>query len=352
MKIGSHEIGTGRCYVVAEIGINHGGDLETALQMVRVAARNGADAIKVQLFSASCFLPAEDGPEWKGESQREMFKRYALDGDAVKTIADECRRVGVDFFGTPDCVMHARQLVDAGAVALKIGSDDLTDTPLIRELAKMGLPLILSTGMGTGQECDAAVHAIAEARTLSSYSAALDILWLHCVSVYPATSGNLRRMEAIRRWFDPDRDFDDEALIGYSDHTDGIMAAVISVAMGACLVETHFTLDRTAEGPDHSFSKDPAQFAEMVRQIRLVETMMGTGEIDPSPEEWAMRAVARRSIVAARSTPRGTVLNVEHLAYKRTGKEGLRPSDNGLVIGKRLKRDVAADEMILEADVE
>lgn len=325
MKIGNRKIGRNRpVFVVAEAGINHDGSVEKALEMVHAAQESGADAFKVQAFAADHFVTAR--ATWKGESQAEMFRRYELKRDDFARIAEECRKVGLVFFGTPDCMEHARWLVEAGAEAIKVGSDDLTNTPLIRDLAAFGLPMILSTGMGTLTEVDDAINA-----------ASSECAVLYCCSIYPAPLDALR----LRAWLPVLQD--KLVTIGFSDHTEGATAAAVSVALGARIIEKHFTLDSAMPGPDHRWSADPKALAEYVRAIRNTET--ACTEYAMPPEEVAMRVTARRSIVAAHALPAGHVLTADDIAFKRPG-DGLAPDRAGLVIGRKLLQPLAEDEQI------
>jgi N,N'-diacetyllegionaminate synthase len=324
--------------IVAELGVNHNGDVTTAIEMVRAAALAGADAIKVQHFSASEFCT--DEATYKGEKQVDLFRRYELPLSGLAAIAEECRLQGVEFFGTPDSVEHAKELIGLGATRIKVGSDDLTNIPLLEALAALGKPMVLSTGMGADIEIEAAAKLVCGHPDSSLGDDAL--ILMHCVSEYPTpvTRANLRRMRGIRPEWLP---------VGYSDHTDGIEAAVLSVALGAVMVEKHFTLSRSMEGPDHAFSADQPQFAEMVRRIRQAEELLGDGVVDPGPAEMEMRKVARRSIVAARPLAAGSMIEPEHLAYKRPGT-GLSPARFREILWQVLTRDLDADEQFREGD--
>ena len=330
IDIGGRHVGPGHpCLLVAEIGINHGGSLDTALEMVRAAAASGADAVKIQAFEAASFCT--EAATYQGERQIDMFRRYQLGADAYGEIAAECMRNRVMFFGTPASEGQARLLIACGAPCIKVGSDDLVYVPLLRQLAALGLPMILSTGMADAAEIGQALDAVA----------GVPVILLHCVSSYPTApaEANLRRMaKMLARGRG--------CLVGYSDHTDGIDAAVGAVWLGACMIEKHFTLSRESAGPDHAFSADPPQFAEMTRRIRLAEAMLGSGEDRLDPE---MRVTARRSIVAARDLESGERVTEAMLAYKRPG-DGLPPRVADDIVGKRLTRAVAADEQIREGD--
>jgi N,N'-diacetyllegionaminate synthase len=331
VSIGNRMVGPGQpCLVVAEIGINHGGSIDTALEMVRAAAAAGADCVKVQAFTASEFCTAK--ATYQGERQIDLFRRYELGAVAFSAIAKECGTLGIMFLGTPDSMEQARILVALGAPAIKIGSDDIVHIPLLRQLGTFGLPMILSTGMASLSEINRALEAVG----------AVPVILLHCVSSYPTLPGqvNIRRMVNLGRHY---------RIIGYSDHTDGIEAAVGAVWAGACLIEKHFTLDRASAGPDHAFSADPKQWAEMVRRIRMAELMRGTGEIEPSSLEEPMRITARRSIVASRKIPMGEMITSGMLAYKRPGN-GLPPIHADMIIGKRARRTLAPDDQLREGD--
>jgi N,N'-diacetyllegionaminate synthase len=349
VKIGSREIGPGHpVFIVAEIGLSHQGSVDTALEMVRAAKACGADAVKVQSFAAACFTTARG--TWKGESQLEMFKRYELPREAYFRIADECRREGLVFFGTPDCVEHSRWLVDAGAEVIKVGSDDLTNLPLLRQLAAFGLPMILSTGMGGDDEVERAVDAVtdhigtvwdaASGNVISHTDQLADVAVLYCCSVYPTPLSSVRfriieKLRSSEMW--------GVTAVGFSDHTEGPIAACVAVAVGASIVEKHFTLDHSMPGPDHQWSADPEGFRTLVEAIRGTEAAFSSWLLDEREVE--MRPVARRSIVAARDLPAGHVLAEADLAFKRPG-DGLPPADADKLIGKTLAQPLTADDLI------
>ncbi len=325
IQIGDRRVGLGEpCWIVAELGLNHCGSLSLAYQMVRAAKQAGADAVKVQCFSAACFATAR--ATWQGESQAEMFRRYELPREAFAAIAEECRRLGLVFFGTPDCPEHAEWLIEAGAQVLKVGSDDLTNTPLLRRLAQYGKPMILSTGMAENGDVEAALSAVRD----------VPVAVLYCCSVYPAALSQLRLRQVGR-------------LGGFSDHTVGSTAAAVAVALGATIIEKHFTMDHGLPGPDHRWSADPQEFAALVGTIRALEAALRDDPMDQA--EVAMRAVARRSIVASHALQAGEILGDPDVALKRPG-DGLPPSQLGAVLGKRLRRDFAADEQIRAEDLE
>jgi N,N'-diacetyllegionaminate synthase len=334
LRIGTRLVGANSpTFIVAELGINHDGSESKAIALVDAAASAGADAVKIQLYKTNEFC--SEKALYRGEKQCDLFSRYELGADAVAIIASRCKEKGVLFFGTPADQESAQTLLGLGAQCLKVGSDDIVHTPLISWLSTTGVPLLLSTGMSEAWE-------ISEAVRLAGAGKRHFPVLFHCVSLYPTPIryANLNRIRHLGR-FSP--------FIGYSDHTDGWAASVGAVCMGAMAIEKHFTLDRSLPGPDHAFSADPVQFTEMVRRIREAEVMMGTGEIEPSDEEKAMRVVARRSIVAAREIMEGERITAPMLAYKRPG-DGLMPGRYQEIIGKTARRSLKPDEQFREGD--
>jgi len=340
VDIGGGRVGPGHpVLVVAEATINHNGNLDLARQMIEAAARAGADAVKFQAYHTEEFLSSRDlsytyvsqGREVT-ESQYDMFKRCELERRDFEAIRDECRRQGVLFVCTATDVEAARMLVDIGIAAIKVGSDDLVHHPMLRSMARLGKPLILSTGMADMAEVRRAVDAVEEA-------GAEEVILLHCTSLYPTPEerANVLCVRTLQQEFG--------CPVGFSDHTLGLSAAAGAVALGACVVERHFTLDRNMAGPDHAVSVDPPALAALVRAIRTTEQNLGSPEIAPTPEEMTMRAIMRRSIVARAALPGGTVLGREHLAYKRPGT-GIAPMDEPLVLGRRTKRELKEGELI------
>lgn len=343
--LGRREVGPGHpVLVVAEATINHNGDLELARRMVAEAARAGADAVKFQAYHTEEFLASRDltytyrsqGREVT-EKQYDMFKRCELGRSDFEVLRDECRTHGLLFLCTATDVEAARMLVAIGVDAIKVGSDDLVHHPMLRELARLGKPLILSTGMAELAEVQRTARLLEE-------NGAEEVIVLHCTSVYPTPEdqANVLRVETLRREL--------PCPIGFSDHTFGISAAATAVALGACLVERHFTLDRELPGPDHSMSADPATLRALVEAVRLVEQNRGSGEVRPSAQEVEMRAIARRSVVARQALPAGTVLGREHFAYKRPGT-GIAPMDEGLLLGRTTRQALREADLITLEDV-
>lgn len=340
IRIGEHTIGAGHpCLIVAEAGVNHNGDPESARRLVDGAFEAGADAVKFQTFKTERLVSPEapkaayqvrtTGAE---ESQFEMLKRLELPPEAHRSLLAQCRRQGIAFLSTPFDEESADFLDSLGVPAFKIGSGEVTNLPLLRHVARKGKPIILSTGMSWLGEVEAAVRAIREA-------GGPGLALLHCVSNYPADprDANLRAMRTMAEAFD--------VPVGYSDHTLGADVALAAVALGACVIEKHFTLDRNLPGPDHRASLEPAELAALVKGIRTVELALGTGRKEPAASEADVAGAARKSLVMARDAAAGTVLTEDLVSIQRPGT-GLPPAVLPYVIGRRLRRDVAAGAVI------
>ena len=340
VTIGEQKVGPGLpCLVIAEAGVNHNGSLEMALRLIDAAADAGADIVKFQTFKAeevvSPIAPKADyqvQTTGGSESQLEMVKKLELQPEAFRQIERRCRERGIVFMSTPFDKGSVDLLKDLGVVAFKIGSGELTNLPFLSYVAAQGKPMILSTGMSNLDEVAAAVGAVRAAGNR-------ELVILHCVSNYPAapSSVNLRVMKTLEDEFG--------VPVGYSDHTEGIAIPLAAVALGACIVEKHFTLDRSLPGPDHRASLEPHELAAMMRGIRTVEAALGDGIKQPAAEELNTAAVARRSLVAACDLQAGTVLLDAMVAIRRPGT-GLPPSALLQLVGRCLRQDVAAGELI------
>jgi N-acetylneuraminate synthase/N,N'-diacetyllegionaminate synthase len=340
VDLAGRRVGSGHpVVVVAEAGINHNGSLELARRMVDVAAQAGADALKFQAYHSEEFLTSRDltytyvsQGHSVTESQYDMFKRCEFGRKEFEVLREDCHRRGLLFFATATDVLARDMLLELGVPALKIGSDDLVHHPMLRDFASKGKPLILSTGMADLDEVERAVRTVEEA-------GGSELILLHCTSLYPTPDGhaNILCINTLQRNFD--------CPVGYSDHTMGVSAAAGAVALGACLVERHFTLDRNLPGPDHSFSADPATLEALVRIIRAMEKHRGSPEVRPTAEEMEMRALARRSVVAKGPIPSGTILARSHFSYKRPGT-GIPPMDEHLLVGRRTTRDLGEGDLI------
>lgn len=327
------------CFIIAEAGVNHNGELELALRLVEAAARAGADAVKFQTFSADLLVTA-DAPkaayqrETTGgtESQRDMLHRLELSPEAHRKLMTQCQRQGIQFLSTPFDEESVDLLERLGVPAFKMSSGEITNLPFLAHVARKGKPMIISTGMATLQEVRTAVRTVLDEGNK-------ELALLHCVSGYPADPAdvNLRAMATMGTAF--------QVPIGYSDHTRTNDVALAAVALGACILEKHLTLDRALSGPDHRASSEPAEFAELVRGIRAIQLALGTGEKRPAKAEAAVAAVARKSLVAARDIPAGSVITEAMVAVKRPGT-GLPPALRAQVIGRRARRDIPAGTLL------
>jgi len=339
MNIGSRRIGSGEpIFVIAEAGVNHNGSLSMALDMVKAAARAGADAVKFQTFSAEA-LAAPGAPkadyQHAGDAaadQFEMLKALELNAQAHRELVGACADAGLIFLSTPFDEASADMLHDLGAPAFKVSSGDLTNLDLLRHVASKGRPMIVSTGMGTLAETEAAVQAVRDA-------GCLDLALLHCVSNYPAdpADANLRAMSTLGQAFG--------APVGWSDHTLGFAVSWGAAAMGAQIIEKHFTLDPSLPGPDQKLSLSPDALTAFVEGIRTVESALGDGRKRPTPAEIEMARFARRSLVARIDIPAGAVIDASMLAVRRPGT-GLAPSARVWVLGRKAARDIAAGAVL------
>lgn len=327
--------------IIAEAGVNHNGDFATAMKLITAAREAGADYVKFQtavpeLVIAACAPKAEYQKETTGagQSQLEMCRAIHLPLGAYAPLAEECRRQGIGFVSTPFDLVSIDCLAPLKMDFWKIPSGEITNLPYLRKIGALGQHVVMSTGMATLAEVEAAVEVLEHAGTPRSR-----ICLLHCTTQYPApdSSVNLRAMDALRAL--------GCAAVGYSDHTVGITAAVGAVARGAKIIEKHFTLDRNMPGPDHKASLEPGELAEMVTQIRRMEAMLGSGLKQVAPEEQPNIAVARKSIVASRHISAGELFSEDNITTKRPGY-GISPMLWDQVLGQPAKRAFAADELI------
>jgi len=332
---------SGHITIIAEAGVNHNGDPELAMAMVEAAAKAGADVVKFQTFTAANVIASgtpkaayQQRATGNGESQLDMARRLELPAGAFRALAEHCRRCGIGFLSTPFDADSVDLLLDIGVGIMKIPSGEITNLPLLRKIGAAGTDVLLSTGMATLGEIEAAL-AVLEDCGLERERVTV----LHCCTEYPAPfeAVNLRAMDTIRQAF--------QVRVGYSDHTPGITVAVAAAARGATVIEKHFTLDKGLPGPDHAASLEPEELGDLVRAVRQVEAALGNGLKRPQPAEEANRLVVRRSIVAARPIRKGELLTAENLTTKRPGT-GLSPMSWDSVLGTRAVRDFAPDEPI------
>jgi N-acetylneuraminate synthase len=352
-------------YIIAEAGVNHDGSVDDALRLIDAAAEAGADCIKFQVFSAEALtsVDAQKADYQKrasgsDESQREMLKRLELPTSAFALLMAHAKKRQIDFLSTPfDPASLVFLINELGLTQIKVGSGDLTNAPMLLDIAKAGRNVILSTGMATLEEvkealsvlvfgyarraeppsCDAFAAAWADTAARSQLHGKVELL--HCTTEYPApgNSVNLRAMDTLAEAFG--------LPVGYSDHTLGIEVAVAAVARGAVTIEKHLTLDRSRFGPDHAASLDPNDFRAMVRAIRLVEGALGDGRKVPQPAEIKNIPIARKALVAARPIAAGEAFSWENIAVKRPAC-GLPPSQLWSVLGKVAPRSYRSDEPI------
>lgn len=328
LEIAGRRIGAGYpCFVIAEAGVNHNGRLDLARRLVNKAKQAGADAVKFQTFKAEQLVThsapkAEYQRRYTGsaESQFEMLRRLELSPKAHQTVLDLCSRCGILFLSSPFDEQSADFLDSLGVAAYKIPSGEITNLPFLIHVARLGKPMIISTGMSTLGEVETAVNAVWKAGNR-------DLILLHCVSNYPANPAdiNLRAMQTLETAFG--------IPVGYSDHTPGVEVSLAAVALGACVIEKHFTLDRALPGPDHQSSLEPDELASLIQGIRLVESALGHGRKEPAASEANTAAAARKSLVAACDIPAGIPLTKEKIAIRRPGT-GLPPALSSFVIGR------------------
>ena len=330
-----------RTLIIAEAGVNHNGDLDLARRLIDVAATAGADIVKFQTFEADRLVTASAEKAAYQlhssdavESQHAMLRRLELTAPMHDELIAHCATRGIEFFSTAFDLESVKTLVELGLQSFKIPSGELTNLPYLRKIGAFGLPVLVSTGMATLGDIEAALFALEHAGTPRSH-----VTVLHCNTEYPTpmVDVNLRAMLTIRDAFG--------VRVGYSDHTLGIEIATAAVALGASVIEKHFTLDRTLPGPDHKASLEPNELAAMVAAIRNIELALGDGVKRPSPSEIANLAIARKSIVAARPIAAGEVLSADNLTVKRPGS-GVSPMRWDEIVGRPARRAYSADEAI------
>jgi N,N'-diacetyllegionaminate synthase len=343
VKISNKTIGgESPCFIIAEIGMNHNGDIELAKKIIDAAADCGVDAVKFQMFTAEK-LVTKDAVTYgavKGhlpKYQQEMYKKYELTKEQYLELRKYAENLGLVFFASVWDEENADLLEAVGGQIFKTGAQDLTHLPLIEHIAKKNKPVILSTGMSTIDEIKEAVD------TVRKYNDNLVIL--HCVSSYPAKAEdtNLRSMITLMDTFN--------CPVGFSDHTPDILTDVAAVAIGAKVIEKHFTIDKSLPGVDHHLSFDPAEMKAMVQSIRAVEQMLGSREKKVVPSEEETRRMARRSLIAKVMIPKGVVITKDMIVIKRPGT-GLAPKMIYKVIGKKSKADIKEDGVIDEGMIE
>jgi N,N'-diacetyllegionaminate synthase len=329
----------GPVFVIAEAGVNHNGSMDLALALVDRAADIGADAVKFQTFQADRLVTRTAGKAdyqnrttSPAESQHAMLRRLELDEGAQRALLERAGQRGIQFLSSPFDEDSADLLERLCIPIFKIPSGEITNLPYLAHIARKGRPMILSTGMCTLGEVEQALDTVRAAGDPP-------VTLLHCVTEYPAPFAeiNLRAMETLRQAFG--------RPVGYSDHTLGVEVPVAAVALGACVIEKHFTLDREMPGPDHKASLDVDQFRDLVAAIRHVSAALGDGIKRPAPCELGNRDVARKSLVLTRAIRKGEALDRSALAVKRPGT-GIPPAELLRVVGRRAARDLEPDEVL------
>lgn len=339
IKIGNKLVGENEpVFIIAEAGINHNGSLEIAKKLVKIASKAGADAVKFQTFFTDKLVTKNAPKAYHQktscikESQYEMLKKLELTKKDHQKLMSYANKFGIIFLSTPYDQESADFLEELGVHAFKIASSSLTSIPFIKHIARKKKPIIISTGMATISEIDEAIQTIKKTGNKK-------IILLHCTSNYPAKieNVNLRAMLTLKRKFN--------LLVGYSDHTLENSVSIIATALGAVIIEKHFTSDKNLPGPDHKFSLNSNEFKKMINGIRMTETILGLYMKKPQKSEFSLRRLLRTSIVADVDINVGTKITSEMLAFKRPGT-GLPPKYVNSVVGKKAKKYIKKDEFI------
>lgn len=345
MKINKNNL-TGRknrCFIIAEAGVNHNGSLDLAKKLVDAAVEAGVDAVKFQTFEAenvvtkkAAMAEYQKKNTRKQESQLEMLKKLELKYDDFRILKDYCDKIGIIFLSTAH-TEDAVDFLDPMIPFFKVGSGDLTNLPILEKIARKKKPIIISSGMANLKEIEEALKTI---RKISKKKINL----LHCTTNYPCPlrEVNLKAMlllhDKFEKRFAP-------LEVGYSDHTEGIMVSAAAVAMGARVIEKHFTLDKNMRGPDHKASLEPKELKEMVRQIRNIELALGSGVKEPFLSEEKIKKIARKSIVANANIKKGEIIKKGMIIIKRPGT-GIEPKYFAKILGKKAKKGIKKDELI------
>ncbi len=330
-----------KCYIVAEIGGNFT-ELEVAKKLIDHAYESGVNAVKLQTYQADTIASREavfDMENVKGIPQRQYFKKFEIDEAMHQEIFAYARGKGLAVFSTPSHYTDVEMLERLQVDMYKIGADDATNIPFLKKVARIGKPIMLSTGMCTMNEVHNAVNAIVEEGNV-------DIVIMHVVSLYPTAPQfvNLRAIHTLQETFP-------QYVIGYSDHTLGIDSCIFAAALGAKVIEKHFTYDKQADGPDHVLSATPEEMKTLVNKVRLFEQMQGNGIKRPVGEERKNRGNNRKSIVCVRGKKKGERLQEEDLDMKRPGY-GIQPKYKDMIVGRKASRDIDEGVLLQWADIE
>lgn len=344
-KIGRKVVGYDQpAYVIAEAGVNHNGDIDQAIKLIKAASRAGADAIKFQTFKAEQVTTkksptaAYQKKNVGEDNQWKLLRPLELSENHYPRLIKECQKGKIEFMSTPHGHIESVKFLKPMVKAWKIGSGDLTNLPFLEFVGKTGKPVILSTGMATIQETKEAVKIIEKTGNKK-------IIILQCTTNYPCppNEGNVLAVLDLMNHFP-------QYLIGFSDHTVGYEADLMAVAYGAIMVEKHFTLNRNFPGPDQKNSLEPKELKEMIEKIRLVEKLRGTGIKKLFSSELAIASMARKAVVAQLDIAKGSKITEKMLTIKRPAKGGLHPREYFKIIGKKAKKNIKADTQLKKDD--
>jgi len=345
LQIGTDKIGLDYPpFCIAEVGLNHNGDINIALKMIEVAKMAGANAVKFQTFKAEEFcgdITQEYVYRSQGtpvsEKMLEMFRRHEFTRENWKKIHDFCKELEITFFSTPQNTSDLELLLDIGVPAIKVGSDDFTNIPLLKSYSRTKLPLILSCGMSDLAEVHQALDA-------AGWFEGSPVALLLCTSQYPTPyeDVNINKLTTLQQAFPG-------LLVGFSDHTQGSLPAALAVSRGARIFEKHFTLDKNMSGPDHWFSEDPNGLTEWINTIHSAHLLLGSEFIRPTSAEKEMRLVARRSVVALRDIASGEILDYENIGLRRPG-DGLPPTMLEKLMGFKAVRTIKKGDRLSYGD--
>jgi N-acetylneuraminate synthase/N,N'-diacetyllegionaminate synthase len=339
IKIGDKIIGDGQpIAIVAEIGNNHNGDIELAKKLIEEAAKAGCDMVKFQTHIAEAEMLVDNTiPPHFPEPRWEFTKRMGLSKEDHIALMEHANKHDVIFFSSPFSKEAIDLLDEIGVPAFKVASGEITNIPMLEHMAKKGKPIIMSSGMSTMEELEEAVGVIRSHND--------QLILMHCTSKYPCPYSeiNLNAITKLRNKF--------ELLIGFSDHNPKIYAAVASVPLGVCMIEKHFTTDKTLYGPDHKASLEPIEMQELVEIVHNIESAMGTGEKNLTPELERFRAVFQKSVVSLTDIQSGNIITESMVSTKKPGT-GLPPKMLNDIIGKKAKSDIPKDSLIKKEDIE
>lgn len=329
-----------RVYIIAEAGVNHGGDIELAKKMIDIASEAGADAVKFQAFRTEHLIienvekaPYQQENTGNKQTQTEMLRSLELRKESYVVLKDYCQQKNIDFLITPFDEFSLIELEEVGVEAYKIASTDTTNIPFLRKVAKTGKPVILSTGMCYLPEVEAAVKAILDINK--------NLILLQCTANYPIKDeeANLNVLKTFKEKFD--------CILGYSDHTVGLGAALFAIPLGAKVVEKHFTIDKTWEGPDHKASLSPEELKAFVLEVRKVEKYLGTEVKKPTESEMLTRKSLQKCLVANQSIKKGEKYTESNIIAKRTGGIGISPLHYDEILGTFAPKDFNVNDIII-----